>query len=150
MIGVFFGTSSGRAVLVRVSDGEQPGSAVRDHRRGVMVELMKAVDGQHVLADWALQGPGNYRNVLQARGAFDHRRGRGGPLKAADRTDFPPCTVGPWNADATPLRYDAHAHGHTRLHDRFGRGGKDVMRPLKAIRPKVRAAATGIKREAKQ
>jgi L-ribulokinase len=35
-VGVEDGTRSGRAVVVRVSDGAEPGSAVSEHRHGVM------------------------------------------------------------------------------------------------------------------
>ena len=47
VIGVDFGTLSGRAVVVRVGDGEELGVGVHDYRHGVMDRALAAtlVDG---------------------------------------------------------------------------------------------------------
>ena len=47
-IGIDFGTLSGRAVVVRVSDGAEVGSAVHEYSHGVMDQRLTAVrDGRH-------------------------------------------------------------------------------------------------------
>ena len=70
-IGVDYGTLSGRAVVVRTSDGAELGSAVHDYPHGVMdTELTvgrPTGPGRRVAlpADWALQVPHDYVEVLR-------------------------------------------------------------------------------------
>ncbi|MFB4420793.1 ribulokinase [Streptomyces sp. QL37] len=102
-VGVDFGTLSGRAVVVRVSDGQEMGSAVHDYRHAVIEECLP--DGAVRLPpDWALQHPEDWRDVL--------RTAVPAALAAADvpasqvigvATDFTACTVLPTRADGTPL-----------------------------------------------
>src|SRR2546428_7084932 len=63
VIGVDFGTLSGRALVVRVSDGAELGTAVHDYAHGVMDEVLAAT-GERLPPDWALQVPQDYRDVL--------------------------------------------------------------------------------------
>ncbi|MER7442480.1 ribulokinase [Micromonospora avicenniae] len=103
VIGVDFGTLSGRALVVRVRDGAELGTAVHAYRSGVMDSVL-AADGQQLPADWALQDPDDYRDVL--RHAVPAALAASGV--PADRVvgigiDFTACTVLPTLADGTPL-----------------------------------------------
>ena len=65
-VGIDFGTLSGRAVVVRVSDGAEVGSAVHDYAHGVLDTRLPA-SGTTLPPDWALQVPGDYRRGAAAR-----------------------------------------------------------------------------------
>src|SRR5919112_120626 len=56
VVGVDFGTLSGRAVVVRVDDGAELGSAVTDYRHGVVDRRLPG-SGRELPPDWALQVP---------------------------------------------------------------------------------------------
>lgn len=62
-IGIDFGTLSGRAVLVRVSDGAVLASAQMDYAHGVMDLTLP--DGTPLPDRWALQDPRDYLSVLE-------------------------------------------------------------------------------------
>ena len=64
VVGVDFGTLSGRAVVVRVSDGAELGAAVCAYRHAVMDSRLAAT-GEPLPPDWALQDPEDYRDVLR-------------------------------------------------------------------------------------
>src|SRR5882724_8238188 len=64
VIGVDFGTLSGRALVVRVADGVELGTAVHEYGHGVIDRTLPAT-GQPLPADWALQDPEDYREVLR-------------------------------------------------------------------------------------
>ncbi|SDE16926.1 ribulokinase [Auraticoccus monumenti] len=64
VVGVDFGTLSGRAVVVRVSDGEELGSAVHEYPHAVMDREL-ARTGERLPPEWALQDPADYVEVLQ-------------------------------------------------------------------------------------
>lgn len=64
LVGVDFGTLSGRAVVVRASDGKQMGTAVTEYKHGVMDRTLDAGDGQKLPPEFALQNPGDYVDVL--------------------------------------------------------------------------------------
>ena len=71
-VGVDFGTLSGRAVVVRVSDGEELGSAVCEYPHAVLDRALPVeLAGRDVRLgpDWALQVPADYVEVLRDRGA---------------------------------------------------------------------------------
>src|SRR5579859_8183115 len=63
-IGVDFGTLSGRAVVVRVRDGEELGDAVHEYRHGVVDGSLPG-GGRILPPDWALQVPEDWRDVLR-------------------------------------------------------------------------------------
>ncbi len=102
-IGVDYGTLSGRAVVVRVSDGAELGSAVSAYRHAVMDRTLAAT-GAQLPPDWALQVPSDYVDVLRdavpralaAAGVDPHD-------VIAIGTDFTACTVLPVLRDGTPL-----------------------------------------------
>ena len=62
VIGVDFGTLSGRAVLVDAKDGKILASAIYDYPHGVMDTELP--DGTPLAPDWALQHPQDYLDVL--------------------------------------------------------------------------------------
>ena len=64
MVGIDFGTLSGRALVVRVADGAELGSAVCEYRHGVM-DAELASTGRPLPPDWALQDPADYLDVLR-------------------------------------------------------------------------------------
>lgn len=103
LIGVDFGTLSGRAVVVRSSDGAELGSAVHEYRHGVMDRTLAAT-GAALPPDWALQVPNDYLDVLSeavpealARSGIDPARVIG------IGTDFTACTMVPTTDDGIPL-----------------------------------------------
>ena len=103
VVGVDFGTLSGRALVVRAADGAELGTAVHDYASGVMDDTLAATGGQ-LPPDWALQDPEDYREVLQrAVPAAIDRAGIDPGTVIGIGTDFTACTVMPTAADGTPL-----------------------------------------------
>jgi L-ribulokinase len=103
VIGVDFGTLSGRAVVVRAVDGAELGSAVHDYRNGVM-DARLAATGEPLPPDWALQDPEDYIDVLRtAVPAAVAAAGVDPGSVIGIGTDFTACTVLPVLADGTPL-----------------------------------------------
>ncbi|TDQ52033.1 ribulokinase [Actinorugispora endophytica] len=107
VVGIDFGTLSGRAVVARVADGAQLAEAVHTYEHAVLSEaLPESLAGTRVplAPDTALQVPEDYRRVLR-RAVPEALAAAGVP---ADRvvgigTDFTSCTVLPATADGTPL-----------------------------------------------
>ena len=56
VIGVDYGTLSGRALIVRVADGVEMGSAVFEYPNAVMDRVLNST-GAPLGPDWALQDP---------------------------------------------------------------------------------------------
>ena len=103
VVGVDFGTLSGRALVVRVRDGAELGTAVHEYGHGVM-DATLAATGEPLPPDWALQDPGDYCDVL--RHAVPEAVASAGidPAQVIGiGTDFTACTVLPALADGTPL-----------------------------------------------
>jgi len=102
VIGVDYGTLSGRAVVVRVSDGQELGSAVHDYPHAVLDNALPT--GQSLPPEWALQVPADYIAVLQV--AVPEALALSG-VDPADvigiGTDFTACTMVATLADGTPL-----------------------------------------------
>ncbi|SCG34591.1 ribulokinase [Micromonospora coxensis] len=104
VVGVDFGTLSGRALVVRVADGAELGTAVHEYRHAVMDTALTAVDARPLPADWALQDPDDYREVLrQAVPAALAASGVDPARVIGIGIDFTACTVLPTLADGTPL-----------------------------------------------
>ena len=102
VVGVDFGTLSGRAVVVRVSDGAELASAEHVYAHAVLDRSLP--DGTRLPPDWALQVPSDYIDVL--RNAVPEALARAGvrPEQVIGiGTDFTACTVLPVLADGTPL-----------------------------------------------
>jgi L-ribulokinase len=103
VVGIDFGTLSGRALVVRTSDGAELGTAVHQYRHGVMDEGLDW-SGERLPPDWALQDPEDYRDVLRhAIPAAIAEAGVDPARIAGIGTDFTACTVLPVLADGTPL-----------------------------------------------
>jgi L-ribulokinase len=118
VIGVDFGTLSGRALVVRVADGAELGTAVHEYAHGVLDATLPS--GVPLPPDWALQVPDDYREVLR----------RAVPAAIADAgidptqvigigIDCTACTVLPTLADGTPLcevdEYRDRPHAYPKL-----------------------------------
>lgn len=102
-IGIDFGTESGRAVVVRVRDGAELGSAVYEYSDGVIDE---ALPGSNVPLppEWALQNPDDYIRVFQNAVPEALRQSGVNPDDVIGiGIDFTACTMMPTLADGTPL-----------------------------------------------
>ncbi len=64
VIGLDFGTESGRALLVAVDNGEELGAAVLAYADGVIDKALPGT-GEALPPDWALQNPADYIEVLE-------------------------------------------------------------------------------------
>ena len=114
VVGIDYGTLSGRAVVVRVSDGAELGSAVHEYRHGVMDERLAAT-GSSLPPDWALQVPSDYIEVLQhAVPAALAASGVRPEQVIGIGTDFTACSIMPVTDDGTPLceLEDLHERPH--------------------------------------
>jgi L-ribulokinase len=119
VVGVDFGSLSGRAVVVRVADGAELGSATHEYTHGVLDRVLP--DGSTVLPpEWALQVPQDYVDVLRfavpaATAAAEVEPGR----VIGIATDFTACTMVPVKADGTPLNelpeFAANPHAYVKL-----------------------------------
>ena len=108
VIGVDYGTLSGRALVVRVRDGKELGSGVYDYPHAVVTDALPkdvAGDGAARLpGEWALQVPNDYRDVLRyAVPAAIADAGIDPALVVGIATDFTACTMVPVKSDGTPL-----------------------------------------------
>ncbi len=102
-IGVDFGTESGRAVVVRVSDGAEMGSAVYPYPDGVIDETLP---GSHkpLPPEWALQNPDDYIGVFANAVPQAVQASNINPADVIGiAVDFTACTMMPVKADGTPL-----------------------------------------------
>jgi L-ribulokinase len=106
VIGVDFGTLSARALVVRVSDGAEAGTAVTEYPHGVIDRSL--ADGAHsrveLPPDWALQDPADYTVALgEAVPAAVRDAGIDPGQVIGIATDFTASTCMPVLADGTPL-----------------------------------------------
>ncbi|WP_090773542.1 ribulokinase [Nonomuraea maritima] len=112
VVGVDFGTLSGRAVVVRVSDGAELGSAVHEYTHRVIEQELPG-SGVRLGPDWALQSPQDWIDVLKI--AVPEAIAASGvrPEEIVGiGTDFTACTVLPTTADGTPLCFETPAEPH--------------------------------------
>ncbi len=121
VVGVDYGTLSGRAVVVRVSDGAELGTAVHAYPHAVMDRTLIAGPRPIELGpDWALQVPSDYVDVL--RNAVPAAVASAG-IDPSDvigiATDFTACTMVPTLHDGTPLcevpEYADRPHAYVKL-----------------------------------
>ena len=118
-IGVDYGTLSGRAVVVRVSDGTELASAVFEYPNAVMDQKLNAT-GAPLGADWALQDPNDYVAVLQNAVPQAVKAAGINPSDVIGiGTDFTACTLVPVLADGTPLsnldEFVGRPHAYVKL-----------------------------------
>ena len=104
-IGVDFGSESGRAILVDVSDGRQLATAVYPYANGVLDERLPLRDREVRLPpDWAIQDPEDYIRVFEhAVPAVIREAGVDAGDVIGLGIDFTACTMLPVRADGTPL-----------------------------------------------
>lgn len=101
-IGVDYGTQSGRAVLVDVSDGTVIAQSTKAYTHKVMEEYLP--DGTRLPPDWALQHPLDYLEVLDMTIPAVLRESRVKPEDIIGLSiDFTACTVMPVDREGTPL-----------------------------------------------
>jgi L-ribulokinase len=102
-IGVDFGSESGRAVLVDVSNGKEIATSVYPYSHSVIDEKLPDTDIRLEL-DWALQDPDDYLRTFQ-KTIPDVLKQSG--VKPEDviglGIDFTACTMLPTKKDGTPL-----------------------------------------------
>jgi L-ribulokinase len=119
VVGVDFGTLSGRAVVVRVRDGAELGSATHEYPHAV-VDRVLPVGDVPLAPEWALQVPEDYREVLRSTVPAALRQAG---VDASDvvgiGTDFTACTMVPTTADGTPLNelseFADNPHAYVKL-----------------------------------
>ena len=119
VIGVDYGTLSGRALLVRVSDGAEIATAVHEYRHAVIEDVLPT-SGKKLPPDWALQVPSDYVEVLKVTvPAVLHSSGINPNDVIGIATDFTACTVLPVTADGTPLcelsQFKDEPHAYIKL-----------------------------------
>ena len=104
VVGVDFGTLSGRALVVRVSDGAELGSAVHEYPHGVVDAVLPGSGRARSRRTGPCRCPSDYVEVL--RTAVPAAVAAAG-IDPADvigiGTDFTACTMVPTLADGTPL-----------------------------------------------
>ncbi|MFI5673431.1 ribulokinase [Streptomyces cellulosae] len=102
VVGVDYGTLSGRAVVVRVRDGAELGTAEHPYAHAVLDRELP--DGTGLPPDWALQVPADYIDVLRIAVPEALTRAGVRPEQVIGiGTDFTACTVLPVLADGIPL-----------------------------------------------
>ncbi len=102
-IGIDYGTESGRALLVRTSDGAEIATAVHPYADGVIDERLPGSD-RPLPPDWALQNPDDYVEVVRRTvPAVLAQSGVRPDEVLGIGIDFTACTMLPTLRDGTPL-----------------------------------------------
>jgi L-ribulokinase len=104
-VGVDFGTESGRAVLVDITDGREVATAVYPYQHGVIDEHLPISERDIQLEpDWALQDPQDYIRTFQnAVPAVLQQSGVDPADVIGIGIDFTACTMLPVRKDGVPL-----------------------------------------------
>jgi L-ribulokinase len=118
VLGIDYGTESGRAVVVRVRDGKLLSSSVVPYPDGVIDERLPG--GPKLEPDWALQNPLDYLYALEKAVPKALKEAK---VKAEDvigiGTDFTASSPMPAKADGTPLsavpKYRKTPHAYVKL-----------------------------------
>lgn len=118
VIGLDFGSLSGRAVLVEAGTGREVACAVEDYSHGVMSDALP--DGTPLPHDYALQHPQDYLDVLAKTVPRVLREAAVAPEDVAGvGLDFTACTLLPVDASLTPLccrpEYASRPHAYVKL-----------------------------------
>ena len=118
-IGVDYGTQSGRAVLVDLSNGNEIADHVTPYPHGVIDEKLP-VSGRELEHDWALQHPDDYLEVLRRSVPEVLRQSGVSPDDIIGLgIDFTACTMLPVDEQGVPLclkpEWKDHPHGWIKL-----------------------------------
>lgn len=118
-IGIDFGTQSGRAVLVDLTDGTETAEHVTPYPHGVIDDVLPGT-GRRLEMDWALQHPQDYIQVLTTSVPEVIRKSGVDPERIIGvGIDFTSCTMLPVDAGLTPLcllpAYQDHPHSWVKL-----------------------------------
>jgi len=118
-IGIDFGTESGRALLVDVTDGREIATAVHPYANGVIDQTLPD-SGQQLPPDWALQDPDDYIAVLKKTiPAILQQSGVDPAAVIGIGIDFTSCTILPTLHNGTPLcrlpKWRAEPHAWVKL-----------------------------------
>jgi len=118
VIGVDFGTESGRVLLVDVKTGQEIATHVTPYTHGVMDEFLP--DGTPLGKDWALQDPSDYLQVLyQSIPEVIQTSGVRPDKIIGIGIDFTSSTVLPLDKEGQPLCFDpkwkANPHSWVKL-----------------------------------
>ncbi|SDM25071.1 ribulokinase [Sediminibacillus halophilus] len=104
-IGVDYGTESGRAVLVALSDGRELEEHVTPYPHGV-IDNKLPVSGIKLDHEWALQHPGDYIEVLKKSVPAVLEKSGAAPQDVIGLgIDFTACTMLPIDAEGDPLSF---------------------------------------------
>ncbi len=119
VIGVDYGTLSGRALLVRVCDGAEIATAVYEYPHGVIEDVLPKTS-QKLPPDWALQSPVDYVEVLKNVIPAILRESQIDPEDVVGiGTDFTACTVLPVTKAGTPIcevpGFEGRPHAYPKL-----------------------------------
>lgn len=128
VIGLDYGTLSGRAILVRTSDGATVASAVVEYADGVMDERFpyaKSGSGTPLPPDWALQNPADYLTVLTGTIPKVLAEAGVGPEEVVGiGIDFTASSPLPVTKDGTPLcflpQFQDDPHAYVKLWKHHG------------------------------
>ncbi|MBS0010540.1 MAG: ribulokinase [Bacteroidales bacterium] len=102
VIGIDFGTLSGRSVIINTANGDEMASSVFDYPHGVMDSELP--DGTALGLDWALQHPDDYLEVMNKTIPDVLKQSGVSPEDVIGvGIDFTACTLMPVRADGTPL-----------------------------------------------
>ena len=118
VIGIDFGTLSGRAVLLDAKTGRECAVSELLYRHAVMDEQLPS--GKRLPEQWALQHPADYLEVLQVTiPDVLYRGGVSADEVAGLGLDFTACTLLPLDAQGTPLclreEYADEPHAYAKL-----------------------------------
>ncbi len=147
VVGVDFGTLSGRALVVRVSDGAELGTATHEYPHGVLDRALP--DGTPLAPEWALQVAADYLDVLRvAVPAALEQAGVAPSPVIGIATDFTACTMVPTTEDGTPLsdlpRLAGEPHAYVKLwRHHAAQGQADRLNELARKRSEVWLARYG-------
>jgi L-ribulokinase len=124
VIGIDFGTESGRAVLVDVHTGREVSNHVTPYRHGVIVERLPDSDVP-LKADYALQHPDDYVEVLTSSVPSVIQQARIHPEEVVGLgVDFTSCTMIPVDQQMVPLcrkpEWKNHPHAWVKLWKHHG------------------------------
>ncbi len=103
VIGIDYGTESGRAVLVDLSDGTEVAEHVTPYAHGVIDKNLPGT-GEELEHDWALQHPNDYIDVLiRSVPEIMNLSGVSSQQIVGIGIDFTACTMLPVDENGTPL-----------------------------------------------